>query len=141
MKRLLSITFLVVMISAFTFAEGKVISTEDLPQEARDFITENFSGVNVNFVLQDKDDSEVMLMDGTVVDFDKKGNWETIKNRDKLPVSILPSEASAYISKVYPGTNIIEVEKNWNKYDVKLANNWELRFDKDGNFQKQDFDD
>ena len=58
MKRLLSITFLVVMISAFTFAEGKVISTEDLPQEARDFITENFSGVNVNFVLQDKDDYE-----------------------------------------------------------------------------------
>ena len=141
MKRLLSIAFLALLISAFTFANEKIVSAEDLPQEARDFITENFSGVNVNFVLQDNDDYEVMLMDGTEVEFDKKGNWEKVKNREKLPTSILPSEASAYISKVYPGTDIIEIEKKWNKYDVKLANNWELRFDKDGNFQKQEFDD
>lgn len=140
MKRLLSIAFLALLISAFTFANEKIVSAEDLPQEARDFITENFSGVNVNFVLQDNDDYEVMLMDGTEVEFDKKGNWEKVKNREKLPTSILPSEASAYISKVYPGTDIIEIEKNWNKYDVKLANNWELRFDKDGNFQKQEMD-
>lgn len=140
MKRLLSIAFLALLISAFTFANEKIVSAEDLPQEARDFITENFSGVNVNFVLQDNDDYEVMLMDGTELDFDKKGNWEKVKNREKLPTSILPSEASAYISKVYPGTDIIEIEKNWNKYDVKLANNWELRFDKDGNFQKQEMD-
>ena len=123
-----------------SFANEKIVSAEDLPQEARDFITENFSGVNVNFVLQDNDDYEVMLMDGTEVEFDKKGNWEKVKNREKLPTSILPSEASAYISKVYPGTDIIEIEKNWNKYDVKLANNWELRFDKDGNFQKKEMD-
>lgn len=141
MKRLLSIAFLALLFSAFTFANEKIVSAEDLPQEARDFITENFSGVNVNFVLQDNDDYEVMLMDGTEVEFDKKGNWEKVKNREKLPTSILPSEAAAYISKVYPGTDIIEIEKNWNKYDVKLANNWELRFDKDGNFQKQEFDD
>ena len=140
MKRLLSIAFLALLISAFTFANEKIVSAEDLPQEARDFITENFSGVNVNFVLQDNDDYEVMLMDGTEVEFDKKGNWEKVKNREKLPTSILPSEASAYISKVYPGTDIIEIEKNWNKYDVKLANNWELRFDKDGNFQKKEMD-
>ena len=140
MKRLLSIAFLALLISAFTFANEKIVSAEDLPQEARDFITENFSGVNVNFVLQDNDDYEVMLMDGTEVEFDKKGNWEKVKNREKLPTSILPSEASAYISKVYPGTDIIEIEKNWNKYDVKLANNWELRFNKDGNFQKKEMD-
>ena len=141
MKRFLSITFLLLVICGFTFAEDKIVALDVLPQAARDFITQNFSGVKVNFVMEVKDDYEVMLMDGTEVDFDKKGNWETIKNRNMIPASILPMSASDYISKVYPGTNIIEIERNWNKYDVKLANNWELRFDKDGNFQKQEFDD
>ncbi len=140
MKRILSIGFLLLLVSAFTFADDKIVSVEDLPQPARDFITQNFLGVNVNFVVEDWNDYEVMLMDGTELDFDKKGNWEKVKNRNMLPTTFLPANASDYINKMYPGTNIVEIERDWNKYEVKLANNWELYFDKDGNYLKKEMD-
>ena len=69
------------------------------------------------------------------------GEWETIKSYTGVPASVIPSAIATYVNTNYPDTLIIEIESNWNNYELKLANQWELYFGKDGKFLGQKFDD
>ena len=84
---------------------------------------------------------EVVLNDGTEIDMTISGEWETIKSYTGVPASVIPAAITTYVTTNYPGTLIIEVESNWNNFELKLTNRWELFFDKDGKFLGQKFDD
>ena len=133
MKKLAMIGVVLALAMAFTFADTPV-ATSALPQAAQDFIADTFPGIGILSVEAGRNEFEVMLANGTEVDFDGKGNWETVKNATMVPASLLPWKAADYINSAYFGTNIIEIEKNPGSYVVKLANHWDLLFNSDGNF-------
>ncbi len=141
MKKILPFGILLFLISAVACADDRPVPAESLPQGAKDFISNTFPNTEIKFVVADKSDFEVMLADGTEIDFDKRGNWENVKNRNSVPGSILPAMACDYINASYPDINIVEIDKDWNGYEVKLMNNLEIWFGKDGKFLRMDYDD
>ena len=80
MKKILSLLVLAIVAVQFSFA--KDVITKDmnqLPLPARNFINGNFAKPQIAHIKIDKDmmesaKYEVVLMDGTEIDFDSKGN-------------------------------------------------------------------
>ena len=91
MKKFLSLLVLALVAVQFSFA--KDVITKDmnqLPLPARNFINSNFTKPQVAHIKIDKDmmestKYEVLLMDGTEIDFDSKGNlWLCKITIDKI---------------------------------------------------------
>lgn len=115
-----------------------------LPTAAQTVLAQNFKA-KVSVVKIEKDfgrvsEYEVILMDGTEVSFDAKGNWDNIEvNRDKkVPDSMVPAAIRDYVSKHQKGTRIIGIDKERRGYDIELSNGVEMKFDKAGNFLRYD---
>ncbi|MCI6952740.1 MAG: PepSY-like domain-containing protein [Spirochaetia bacterium] len=140
MKKITMITAIFLLVLSATFAD-KVISADQLSAGAKDFISKTFPGKTVQYVEADFSSYEVVLNDGTEIDMKISGEWETIKSYTGVPASVIPAAITTYVTTNYPDTLIIEVESNWNNFELKLTNRWELFFDKDGKFLGQKFDD
>ncbi len=130
MKKLLVFLSLLVPIAA---CAEKPITVEQLPETARTFITKHFANVKVSLVTVDKDlfstDYEVVLADGSRVEFDKKGKWTDVDcGRNRLPDGILPPVIMQQITERYPDRFAREVNRDGREWEVSLNNGLELKF-------------
>ena len=105
MKKILSLLVMAIVAIQFSFA-GDVITKDmnQLPLPARNFINRHFTKPQVAHIKIDKDllesaKYEVLLTDGTEIDFDSKGNWEEVSasKGHAVPVSVVPSFAVSYL--------------------------------------------
>ena len=70
------------------------------------------------------------------------GEWDSIDGKyNTIPFSVLPQSVANTIKNTYPNTVIIEAEKEWGNYKVKLNNFMELFITSDGQLMGQKFDD
>lgn len=111
----------------------------ELPQVSRTFLNNYFNGNKVSHIKIDKDlfliDSyDVILTDGTSVEFNRDGEWKEVKSfQQNIPDTLIPVEIRQYVSQNYPGQKIMTVERGKRKVSVDLANGLELKFDLNGN--------
>lgn len=111
----------------------------ELPQVSRNFLNNYFNGNKVSHIKIDKDlflvDSyDVILTDGTSVEFNRDGEWKEVKSfQQNIPDTLIPAEIRQYVSQNYPGQKIMTVERGKRKVSVDLANGLELKFDINGN--------
>lgn len=111
----------------------------ELPQVSRTFLKNYFNGNKVSHIKIDKDlflvDSyDVILTDGTSVEFNRDGEWKEVKSfQQNIPDTLIPAEIRQYVSQNYPGQKIMTVERGKRKVSVDLANGLELKFDLNGN--------
>lgn len=111
----------------------------ELPQVRRNFLNNYFNGNKVSHIKIDKDlflvDSyDVILTDGTSVEFNRDGEWKEVKSfQQNIPDTLIPAEIRQYVSQNYPGQKIMTVERGKRKVSVDLANGLELKFDLNGN--------
>lgn len=111
----------------------------ELPQVSRTFLNNYFNGNKVSHIKIDKDlflvDSyDVILTDGTSVEFNRDGEWKEVKSfQQNIPDTLIPAEIRQYVSQNYPGQKIMTVERGKRKVSVDLANGLELKFDLNGN--------
>lgn len=111
----------------------------ELPQVSRTFLSNYFNGNKVSHIKIDKDlfliDSyDVILTDGTSVEFNRDGEWKEVKSfQQNIPDTLIPAEIRQYVSQNYPGQKIMTVERGKRKVSVDLANGLELEFDLNGN--------
>lgn len=111
----------------------------ELPQVSRTFLNNYFNGNKVSHIKIDKDlfliDSyDVILTDGTSVEFNRDGEWKEVKSfQQNIPDTLIPAEIRQYVSQNYPGQKIMTVERGKRKVSVDLANGLELEFDLNGN--------
>lgn len=122
----------------------KVISKNQLPAQAQSFLNENFAGSGISYAKLETDfferSYEVMLLDGTKLEFTNKGNWKEVDCRySEVPEAIIPAPVKKYISDNYEGSKVLKIERDSRGYDVKLSNRLELKFNKD--FEIVDIDD
>ncbi len=143
-KLLLAVIGIVFGLSVAEARDQIVRDTETLPSAAREFLSKNFKSP-VSFIKLDKTlgyvkDYEVVLTDGTEIDFDNSGNWESVESPSDKPVpsAIMPKTLTDYVKRVFKGQRIISVEKKRNKYEVELSGGLDLEFDRAGNFKKLD---
>lgn len=115
-----------------------------LPPAAQEVIARNFKG-KVSVIKIDKDlgfvsDYEVVLTNGAEVQFDRNGNWESIEMpiNKKVPNGLVPAGVTQYVRQNHKGLNIVGIDRDRRGYEVQLSNGVEMKFDRQGNFQRYD---
>lgn len=82
---------------------------------------------------------DVVLQNGTKLEFDKKGNLTEIDcKQGKVPAKLIPQAIRNYLKKNYPAQAVKKIEMSKNEYEVELANGLDLTFNK--HFQLIDID-
>ena len=80
------------------------------------------------------DSYDVILTDGTSVEFNRDGEWKEVKSfQQNIPDTLIPAEIKQYVNQNYPSQKIMTVERGKRKVSVDLANGLELEFDLNGN--------
>lgn len=143
MKSLINTLLLTLSLLVFfpmsAHADGRVIPFNGLPTEAQSFIKTHFANVKVLQVTKEFTEYEVILANGSRLEFDRSGNWKEVNCRGgAVPESVIPSRIQTYIKANYASDNIRTIERNKRGYEVKLSSGFELKFDKNCNFKRID---
>lgn len=125
-------------LASFACQGDRIITFEQLPKEAQQFVTTHFPTIKVSYVKQDGRTYEVRLTDGTEIEFSHKGQWENIDgNHNVLPQSIitlLPATLTNHISTQFPDTQITKIDKDRRHIEIELNNGLEMVFSSSGEF-------
>ena len=139
--------FTLLMVSALClFAVSgckSVVTFEQLPTEAQTFLTENFSASPVSYAVKECNEYDVVLTDGTEIEFNRKGEWECVDmNHGTVPATVLatlPPAISSYLAVSFANVPVEKVKKGfWPAYKVELINDLELEFNSKGVCTKVD---
>ena len=119
------------------------INTAALPQVILDYISANYPDHTIHKAeIEDNNNYEVELNDETELIFDQQGNFLGIDDDDDddfgdedIAPQDLPAKIRDFISTYFPGTTIVEAERENNgNYEIELSNDAKLIFDADGNW-------
>lgn len=134
-----------IIIAAFSLScteKDTIINAKELPTNAQTFISTNWPDATVNTAIKDRDGAiieyNVILSDATKIEFDKKGNWESVDNNNGIPTGFILSPIVTYVTTNFANDSITEISKDDFGYDVELSNHIDLEFDKKGNFKRID---
>lgn len=148
MKRILRILMIAIccMVSCNMVANAgndKPISVNALPAKAQTLLCQHFNGQKVMLATIESGvvsrSYDVVLQNGTKLEFDKKGNLTEIDcNQATVPDQLIPQAIKNYLMENYAGQSVKKIEMNKNEYEVELANGLDLTFNK--HFQLIDID-
>src|SRR5690606_3360369 len=131
---------IMVMFAATSQAQDKVITFEQLPQAAQNFIKKHFDAQKVSYIKEDSNfmsgsDYEVKFNDGKKVEFGSKGNWtEVDMDKSAIRAGIVPENIIAHVNTGLPNNSMIQLEKSSRKYEIELSNGLDLDFNSKGEF-------
>lgn len=141
MKRINFLLTVLSSLSVMACAGNDTITsdTNRLPASSRHFLSVHFKETPVSHIQIEKDlvrisSYDVILTDGTNVEFDRNGEWTEIK-RHRLPIprTIIPAVIQDHIRRNHSSEKIVAIEKDTRDYEIKLDNGLEMKFDLAGN--------
>ena len=148
MKRIFRILMIAIccMVSCNMVANAgndKPISVNALPAKAHTLLSQHFNGQKVMLATIESGvvsrSYDVVLQNGTKLEFDKKGNLTEIDCKQAtVPDQLIPQAIKNYLMANYAGQSVKKIEMNKNEYEVDLANGLDLTFNK--HFQLIDID-
>ena len=148
MKRMIRVLMIAIccMMScnmAANAGNGKPISVNALPAKAQTLINNHFNGQKVMLATIESGvvsrSYDVVLQNGTKLEFDKKGNLTEINCKQGIvPALLIPQAIKNYLKDNYAGQSVKKIEMNKNEYEVELTNGLDLTFNK--HFQLIDID-
>lgn len=120
-------------------SSNELITFSQLPEPTQQFINDHFQEKDVRVIFCEKSvfktDYQICLFDATTIDFDGKGEFQRIEFTKNInDKDVIPQTIANYVADNYQGNRIIEYYLKGQKQYVRLSNNAELTFDKDGNF-------
>ena len=133
MKRILIALISLMAVVGISKADDIQIKLEKLPAAAQNFVKTNFAENTVVFITKDDDliapDYEVVLDNGTVIQFSYNGELEKIEAfKAGVPEKLVPVQIRDYVSANYADVKYREYEVDRGKYEVTLSNGLELTF-------------
>ena len=148
MKRIFRILMIAIccMVScnmAANAGNDKPISVNALPAKAQTLLNNHFNGQKVMLATIESGvvsrNYDVVLQNGTKLEFDKKGNLTEINCKQGIvPALLIPQTIKNYLKDNYAGQSVKKIEMNKNEYEVELTNGLDLTFNK--HFQLIDID-
>lgn len=121
----------------------KPINVNELPAKAQTLLTKHFKGQKVMLATIESGvvsrSYDVVLRNGTKLEFDKKGNLTEIDCKQSIvPSQLIPQPIKNYLKENYPAQAVKKIEMNKKEYEVELTNRIDLTFNK--HFQLIDID-
>ena len=119
------------------------INTAALPQAILTYVSTNYPNNTIKEAeIEDNNNYEVELNNGTELIFDQQGNFLGIDDDgdddfgdENIAPGDLPVNIRNFITTYFPGATIEEAERENNgNFEIELSNDVELIFDADGNF-------
>ena len=148
MKRMIRVLMIAIccMMScnmAANAGNGKPISVNALPAKAQTLINNHFNGQKVMLATIESGvvsrSYDVVLKNGTKLEFDKRGNLTEIDCKQGIvPDQLIPQAITNYLKENYEGQSVRKIEINRKEYEVELTNGLDLTFNK--HFQLIDID-
>ncbi len=135
MKRFFLLLVVHLMVASVVLANNdKLITTEQLPAKAKQFIETYFPEAKVSYAKKESEifekSFEVIFADGHKVEFDGNGEWKDVDCKfTQVPEGIVPVQITNYVNANYKEMKIIEIDRDKRDYEVKLSNGLELKFD------------
>ena len=121
----------------------KPISVNALPAKAQSLLNQHFNGQKVMLATIESGviskSYDVVLKNGTKLEFDKKGNLTEIDCKQAtVPANLIPQAIKDYLKDNYAGQSVKKIETKRNEYEIELSNGLDLTFNK--HFQLIDID-
>ena len=135
MKKIIFVLATIMMTAGIASADNdRIIAFDQLPAKAREFVKQYFPSEKVSYVKEESDfmelSYEVVFAQGTKVEFSGQGEWKEVDCRySTLNEKLVPAQIRDYVSKNFPDTKFVKIEKGYRGYEVKLTNRLELTFD------------
>ena len=143
-KMFLSLLVMMLAVVPMMADNDKIITREELPEQAQMFLTKHFENVDVLYAKAERDMGVVtsydVVLEGNVkVEFNRSGEWTSVDcERGQVPDSLLPQGVLDYVTKKFAKAYVVEIERGRMGYEVKLSNDLDLDFDKNGKFLRVD---
>lgn len=142
LKRVLPAVVLVLAFAGCEEKEDVVIEENKLPEAAQHYLDTHFHDAAVIQVVKDREglrnEYEVVLEEHIVLEFNGKGEAESVRSAQQLPDSIIPASISAYVKANYAAEYITGWELDDRGQEVRLSNGMELKFNAAGEFLRID---
>ena len=132
------------LVLLMTACSDKPVAAEQLPEPVKAFIQQHFPGQTITYAEKDVEMTgskyDVVLADGTHVDFDTDNVWEKIEctMASPVPTALIPAPIVTHIQTNFPDAMILKIDKDHDGYEVELANGLELKFNKQGVLTEMD---
>ena len=141
-KKIFALLISLTIISTSSLFADWVVPVSSLPQKARAFIQRVYPGAQIWKVERDDGKFDVKLSNGASIDFLPNGNWVNIDGEyNGVPLSVLPQAVANTVRRTYPQAMMIDVEKEWGNYKIKLNNMMEMFISANGQLMGQKWDD
>lgn len=144
MKKIVT-TFVLAIVAVVGLWAGDVITRNlsKLPVAAKTSISKNFPKEKISYIKIDKsmlgDSYEVVLTNGTEVEFNSKGEWTEVDcKKGIVPNAYIPAAIRTYLKNEFPGVTVKKIEKKTRRYEVELSNGLDADFDLQGKLLKLD---
>lgn len=113
----------------------KPINVNELPAKAQTLLSKHFKGQKVMLATIESGvvnrSYDVVLRNGTKLEFDKKGNLTEIDCKQGIvPSQLIPQPIKNYLKENYRGEAVRKIELNKKEYEVELTNGIDLTFNK-----------
>ena len=140
MKRMIRILMIAIccMLScnmAANAGNDKPIAVNALPVKAQTLLSNHFNNQKVMLATIEtgviNKSYDVVLQNGTKLEFDKKGNLTEIDCKQGIvPDQLIPQAINNYLKENYEGQSVRKIEINRKEYEVELTNGLDLTFNK-----------
>lgn len=144
LKFIIAMLFILATTIASAREDKMVQDASVLPVKSREFLLEHFKDIPISHIHIEKDFIlvdcyDVILTDGTNIEFDSSGRWTEVKRHNSsLPESVIPPAMLESVRKNYPSSMIVVIERESKGYELKLDNELEIKYDLKGNILKID---
>lgn len=127
-----------------TGCSDKPVLPAQLPAQITAFIQQNFPGQTITFAKKDLEITgwqyDVVLADGTQIDFDTDDMWDKIQSpmTNPVPVNLIPAPIVTHLRANFPDAMILKIDKERGGYEIELANGLELKYNQQGALMEMD---
>ncbi len=135
-KLLLTATLLSIIF--YAFGQDRMIPYSEMPEKIQSYVSTHFPNLKVIKSKLDTelsgDEYEIVLADGTELEFNNRYEIISMEGAGKLPDSVIPTAVLQYTQSNYPNAYINEWEQKFGRQKIELNTGLELIFDRNGKF-------
>lgn len=138
MKKLILLTLATMFLVGSAMAtDRKTIKRDQMPKAALKYVQENFNNTSIRRTCQLVDGSkisyEVVLVDNTVIVFNRDGGVRSVKAETEVAEGAIPWGVRYYVKSHFRKHKVVSVVKNLDGYTIGMDNGRTIKCDLKGN--------